>query len=46
MVMVDLVMVQVRVEDVTDSVECVRQWEEVIAHQCSKEKSDKYFGGL
>lgn len=46
MVMADLVMVQVRVEDVTDSVECVRQWEEVIDRQCSKEKSDKYFGGL
>lgn len=46
MVMTVLVMVQVRVEDVTDSVECVRQWEEVIVRQCSKEKSHKYFWDL
>lgn len=44
MVIADQVMVQVVQEDVTDSVECVRQWEEAIARQCSKEKSDKYFG--
>lgn len=46
MVMADQVLVQVVQEDVTDSVECVRQWEEVIARQCSKEKIDKYFWGL